>query len=158
MSNRFRLFFFIILIIVVTIIVVGYLLYLINAKRIRAEKERRLSEQKDLLHQQICQASKLASIGELVDTVAHEINTPISIIVAQTHALQLKCPNNSPPCTEELQIIKAQTQRISKYTRRLLNYSQLLPFQPKPIDLTLLMDECLYLLGQRFREIGRAHV
>ncbi len=151
LQNRFKLFFFIILIIVATIIVVGYLLYFFNAKRIRAEEERHLTEQKDLLHQQICHASKLASIGELIDTVAHEINTPISIILAQTHALQLKFPDNANAYSEELQIIKDQIQRISNYTRRLLNYSQLLPFQPKPYDLALLMDECIYLLGHRFR-------
>jgi len=149
LRTRFNLFFIIILIIVVTIIVVGYLLYFINTKRIRAEEERRLSEQKDLLHQQICHASKLASIGELVDTVAHEINTPVSIIVAQTQAMDLKNIDGTKAFSEELRIIKEQTHRISNYTHRLLNYSRIMPFQPKPIDIAKLFDECVYLLGHR---------
>lgn len=151
LRTRFNLFFIIIIIIAITIIVVGYLLYFINTKRIRAEEERRLSEHKDLLHQQVCHASKLASIGELVDTVAHEINTPVSIIVAQTQAMDLKNTIGADVFLEELGIIKDQTHRISNYTRRLLNYSRIMPFQPKPIDLTKLFDECLYLLGHRFR-------
>ena len=151
LRTRFNLFFVIILIIVVTIIVVGYLLYFINTKRIRAEEERRLSEQKELLHQQICHASKLASIGELVDTVAHEINTPVSIIVAQIQAMDLKNINGTSVFSEELRIIKDQTQRVSNYIHRLLNYSRIMPFQPKPVDLAKLFDECLYLLGHRLR-------
>jgi signal transduction histidine kinase len=151
LRTRFNLFFIIILIIVVTIFVVGFLLYFINTRRIRAEEAHRVSEQKELLHQQICHASKLASIGELVDTVAHEINTPVSIIVAQTQAMDLKKINSVNAFSEELRIIKDQTQRISNYTHRLLNYSRMMPFQPKPINLTKLFDECLYLLGHRLR-------
>jgi two-component system NtrC family sensor kinase len=151
LRTRFNLFFIIILIIVVTIFVVGFLLYFINTRRIRAEEAHRVSEQKELLHQQICHASKLASIGELVDTVAHEINTPVSIIVAQTQAMDLKKINSANAFSEELRIIKDQTQRISNYTHRLLNYSRMMPFQPKPINLTKLFDECLYLLGHRLR-------
>jgi signal transduction histidine kinase len=149
LRTRFNLFFIIIVIIAITFIVVGYLLYFINTKRIRAEEERRLSEHKDLLHQQVCHASKLASIGELVDTVAHEINTPVSIIVAQTQAMDLKNIDGTKAFSEELRIIKEQTHRISNYTHRLLNYSRIMPFQPKPIDIAKLFDECVYLLGHR---------
>jgi signal transduction histidine kinase len=151
LRTRFNLFFIIIQVIVVTIIVVGYLLYFINTKRIRAEEERRLIEQKELLHQQICHASKLASIGELVDTVAHEINTPVGIIVAQIQALNLKNNEDSKIFSEEIEIIKQQTKRISNYTHRLLNYSKIMPFQPKPLDLQGLFDDCLFLLGHRLR-------
>ncbi len=151
MRSKFSLFFILVFIILLFIIVVGVYLYKLNIKRIRAEESQRLSEQKELLHLQTCQASKLASVGELVDTVAHEINTPVSIIVAQTQALDLDRSNQQRDFPEELQIIKEQAQRISKYTRRLLNYSHNMPFDPKPNDLKKIMDECLYLLGPRFR-------
>ncbi len=151
LRSKFRLFFIIVVIILAANVTVGFLFYYINTKRVRAEEARRLSEHKELLHQQICHASKLASIGELVDTVAHEINTPVSIIVAQTQALNLRNNKGSSGFPEELEIIKQQTKRISNYTHRLLNYSRIMPFLPKPLDLTTLIDECLYLVGHRLR-------
>jgi signal transduction histidine kinase len=151
LRSKFRLFFIIVIIILAANVTVGVLFYYVNTKRVRAEEERRLSEHKELLHLQICHASKLASIGELVDTVAHEINTPVSIIVAQTQALNLRNNNSVKDFPEELEIIKQQTKRISNYTHRLLNYSRIMPFLPKPLDLTPLFDECLYLVGHRLR-------
>jgi signal transduction histidine kinase len=151
LRSKFRLFFIIVIVILAANVTVGFLFYYVNTKRVRAEEARRLSEHKELLHQQICHASKLASIGELVDTVAHEINTPVSIIVAQTQALNLRNNNSAKDFPEELEIIKQQTKRISNYTHRLLNYSRIMPFLPKPLDLTPLFDECLYLVGHRLR-------
>jgi len=151
LRSKFSLFFIIVLIILALVLLIAIYLYRINVKRIRAEEAQRLSEQKELLHLQACQASKLASVGELVDTVAHEINTPVSIIVAQTQAIDLKRAGAANDYSEELQIIKEQTQRISKYTHRLLKYSHNMPFNPRPGNLKTLMDECLYLLGHRFR-------
>ena len=92
----------------------------------------------------------MASIGELVDTVAHELNTPAGIIAAQADAilLQSETPDSF---SEELEIIKNQTRRISKYTRSLLNYSKRIPFKPELIRLNKILDECIYLLGHRFR-------
>lgn len=151
LRSKFSLFFILVFIILLFTILVGIYFYNLNIKRIRAEEAQRLSEQKELLHLQSCQASKLASVGELVDTVAHEINTPVSIIVAQTQALDLNRSNQQHDFSEELRIIKEQAQRISKYTRRLLNYSHNMPFNPRPNDLKKIMEECLYLLAPRFR-------
>ncbi len=151
LRSKFSLFFIIVLIILLLTMVVGVYFYKLNIERIRAEEAQRLSEQKELLHLQTCQSSKLASVGELVDTVAHEINTPVSIIVAQTQVLDLNKSNKQHDFADELRIIKEQAQRISKYTLRLLNYSQNMPFNPKPGDLKKIMEECLYLLGPRFR-------
>ncbi len=151
LRSKFSLFFILVLIILSFAVIVGVYFYNLNIKRIRAEEAQRLSEQKELLHLQTCQASKLASVGELVDTVAHEINTPVSIIVAQTQALDLKPSSQRHDFSEELRIIKEQAQRISQYTRRLLNYSHNMPFNPRPHDLKKIMEECLYLLAPRFR-------
>ncbi|MBN2008732.1 ATP-binding protein [candidate division KSB1 bacterium] len=146
--NKFHLFSILIALLLIATTIIGLLLYLINTRRIRAEEAQRHSELKELLHQQICQAAKMASIGELVDTVAHEINTPISIIGAQADAMILNHKNGD---SEELRIIKDQSRRIRDYTRRLLNHSQMMPFRPRSIDITRIIDETIYLLGHRFR-------
>ncbi len=84
--ERFRLFFILGFVILGVIIFFSILVYYLNSKRIRAEEARRNLEEIQEYQEQLNQASKMASIGELVDTVAHELNTPAGIIAA--HAMQ----------------------------------------------------------------------
>jgi two-component system NtrC family sensor kinase len=150
LRDTFRLFFILGFVILGVIIFFSILVYYLNSKRIRAEEARRNLEQIQEYQEQLNQASKMASIGELVDTVAHEINTPAGIIAAHADAILLM---NEPltQITEPLNVIKKQTRRISDYTRRLLNYSQSMPFYPEPTDLETLINECVFLLNHRFR-------
>lgn len=150
LRENFRIFFILGVVILITIVTFGMLLYLANTKRIRAEESQHQAEQMQQLHQQLNQASKLASIGELVDTVAHEINTPSGIIAAQADALLLQMKQTNL-YSEEINVIKEQTRRISKYIRSLLGYSKRVTFHAQPTQLIDLIDECVYLLGHRFR-------
>ena len=150
LRDKFNLFFILGFVILGVIIFFSFLVYYLNSERIRAEEAKRNLEQIQEYQEQLNQASKMASIGELVDTVAHEINTPAGIIAAHADAILLK---NEPSAeiTEPLNVIKRQTRRISDYTRRLLNYSQSMPFYPEPTDLETLINECVFLLNHRFR-------
>jgi two-component system NtrC family sensor kinase len=150
LRNKFQLFFIRGVFILIAILSYGLSLYYVNSKRIRAEVAQRQSEQMQHLQEQLNQASKLASIGELVDTVAHELNTPAGIIAAHADALLLQ-KETKDSFSEEMNVIKNQTRRISKYTRSLLTYSKRIPFRPVPARLNEIIDECLYLLGHRFR-------
>jgi two-component system NtrC family sensor kinase len=132
------------------IIFFSILVYYLNSKRIRAEEARRNLEEIQEYQEQLNQASKMASIGELVDTVAHELNTPAGIIAAHADAILL---TNKPSVeiAATLNVIKKQTRRISDYTKRLLNYSQSRPFHTEPTDLETLINECVFLLSHRFK-------
>ena len=150
LRHNFRLFFILGFIILSVITFFGLSLYNVNAKRIRAEEASRQYEQMQELQLQLNHTSKLASIGELVDTVAHEINTPAGIIAAQAESMIWQ-RDNSKMYAEEIQMIKEQTRRISKYTKSLLNYSKRVHFNPTPIEINKLLNECIYLLGHRFK-------
>jgi len=151
LREKFQYFFILGFLILGAFISFGFLIYYINSKRIRAEEANRNLKQIQDYQEQLNQASKMASIGELIDTVGHEINTPVGIITAHADALLLQ-RKSSEPIDEELNIIKKQAKRISDYTKGLLNYSQRMPFQPEAINLGELINECIYLLGHRFRE------
>src|ERR1035438_387362 len=43
-----------------------------------------------------------------------------------------------------------QSKAKEQYTKSLLNYSHRIPFNPKPENLTALIDECLFLLNPLF--------
>lgn len=150
LRSRFQLFFILGLIILAVLLTLGFLLYFINLKRIRAEEAKRNLEEIHQYREQLNQASKLASIGELVDSVAHEINTPAGIIAAHADALLLEDGKNES-IKEELNIIRNQTRRIAEYTRTLLTYSRLMPFRPEAIRIKDLIEECIYLIGHRLK-------
>jgi signal transduction histidine kinase len=151
-QKNFWLFFWQVGFVVAGTILGGILLLFVNIKRVQAEAHSRFSEEKRLLQEQIDQAAKLASIGELVDSVAHEVNTPVGIISAQVDAIILQAKKISN--NEELQIIKDQTRRIANYTHSLLRFSRSRRYQPEATDLVDMMEECLTLLGHRFRASG----
>ncbi|MFQ6113002.1 MAG: ATP-binding protein [bacterium] len=149
MRKNFQLFFWLVGLALTSIILGGILLMVFNIRRARAEAHAQHSEEKRVLQEQISQASKLASIGELVDSVAHEINTPVGIISAHVDAMLLDAKNR--PNADILDIVKDQTRRIANYTRSLLRFSRAMKFQPKPTDLVDMTEECLRLIGHRFR-------
>jgi len=150
LQSKFRFFFIHVGVIIVIILISGWLLYYFNAKRIRAEEEQRRAEEHKELQEQIDHAAKLASIGELVDSVAHEINTPTSIISMQADAILMQAEKQDG-IKNDLKLIKEQTRRIHKYTRSLLDFSRRMPFRPRPTDICQTVDHCLFLIGHRFR-------
>ncbi len=150
LRSRFQLFFVLGLIILAVILTLGLLTYFLNLRRIRAEEANRNLEEIHQYREQLNQASKLASIGELVDSVAHEINTPAGIIAAHTDAILLENETDNK-LKEELNIIRNAVRRISDYTRTLLTYSRLMPFKPEAVRVEDLIEECAYLIGHRLK-------
>lgn len=149
LREKFALFFGLGILILFVILSLGALLYFQTVKKIRAEESNRHMEQRQNFLDQLSQAAKLASVGELVDSVAHEINTPLGIISSHIDALNLQ-EDYPLKYAADLEVIKNQTKRIHNYTKSLLNYSYRIPFNPKPEKLTSVIEECLFLLNPLF--------
>jgi len=137
---------------IIFIIIIGFIIfnYRSNLKRIKAEEENKSISNEMKFQDEVNHMSRLASVGELVDTVAHEINTPAGIIGVQADILNLKYPDKK--YSEEIEIIKKQVSRISSYTRSLLNFSKRIPYNPQRNNIINVIEDSLYLLGHRFRE------
>lgn len=149
--DKFQSFFILGFIILVTMLSFIFIIYFLNLKRIKSEEARKNLEKIQEYQEQLNHSARLASIGELVDSVAHEINTPMGIISAHADSILLQDEKTNIH-KEELEIIKRQTKRVSEYTKSLLNFSKRIAFNPEKVDVKDLVNESIYLLQPRFRE------
>lgn len=130
------------------LVLTGLSLYYLNMKRVLADQAKKRISEVQRIQEKLDQATKLASLGELIDSVAHEINTPTGIISAVADGMILN-KNLEQESQDEMHIIKKQVHRIKDYTRRLLGYSRVMPYTPEKNDILDLISECLFLVGPR---------
>ena len=75
------------------------------------------------LEREVQQAEKLAVVGQLAAGIAHQIGTPLNVISGSAEYLMMEWgADRSRP--QELEIIVAQTDRITKIIQQLLNFAR----------------------------------
>jgi PAS domain S-box-containing protein len=84
--------------------------------------------------QQLWQAAKLASVGELAASIAHELNNPLATIALRVESLLSHTPVGDPR-RRALEIIAQESQRMSALVANLLQFSRRLPEQISTVDL-----------------------
>jgi two-component system NtrC family sensor kinase len=138
----------------ILIVVVLIARYMINVIRKRDEEAERLNEQ-------LLQAGKLASIGELSAGVAHEINNPLAIILTERQLL-LDAGKHLPPSSPEFQEqledsmnqIDLQVQRCKRITQNLLRFSRRTESLIETVDLNAFIQEVVELMDREARSSG----
>jgi Signal transduction histidine kinase regulating C4-dicarboxylate transport system len=89
------------------------------------DNTRRMAEKEHHLQEMLSHASKLASIGELAEGVAHEINNPLAIIMATSGVIrdmlnpEFDLDHSPEAISEELSVIDKAATRAKDITRKL---------------------------------------
>ncbi|MBN2125192.1 MAG: GHKL domain-containing protein [Deltaproteobacteria bacterium] len=122
---------------------------------------RRRDREADQLNQQLMQASKLASIGELSAGVAHEINNPLAIILTERQILMdliEQHPDLIPEfrnqLEDSLQQIDSQINRCKRITYNLLRFARRTKSVIEPVDLNSFLREVIELMEREARSSG----
>lgn len=97
---------------------------------------------------QLIRAEKLASIGRLAASVAHEVANPLSAIMAHVHLLRgrLRETAEQPEVRDALTALERESARIERIVRGLLDYARARPADASPIDIDEVIRSTIDLL------------
>jgi two-component system NtrC family sensor kinase len=122
---------------------------------------KRRDAEADQLNDQLMQAGKLASIGELSAGVAHEINNPLAIILTERQLLldaAKHFPMSGPEFKEQfddsLSQVDIQIQRCKRITQNLLRFSRRTESLIETVDLNAFLREVVDLMDREARSSG----
>ena len=87
------------------------------------------------------ESERLATIGKMAASVAHEINNPLSIILANSDELLYEEPQTES-LKDGLEAIQRNATRAGKITHALLDLASPQPFEEEFLDLKELVLEC----------------
>ena len=102
------------------------------------------------LEAKLVQAEKLSSIGLLAAGVAHEVNTPLTVISTQAQMLAKHLPPDDKSL-KTMQKIVQQTFRASEIVNSLLNFSRTKATTYAEVNVNTLVSETLLLLEHQFK-------
>lgn len=87
------------------------------------------------LEANLIQSEKLAAVGQLAAGVAHEINNPLSAVIANAQLLRRDLPNNATDALESVQLIETAGLRASQVVRNLLGFARKEQYEFQKLDL-----------------------
>ncbi|MDI6697681.1 MAG: ATP-binding protein [Candidatus Saccharicenans sp.] len=110
-----------------------------------AEELQRAREQMEEANRRLLQAEKLASIGRLSATIAHEIRNPLTSVKLNIQKLA-EISSLDELEREHLAIAQAGIEQIEKFIKELLSYTRASSLQKEYFSLAEVLDESLKML------------
>jgi two-component system, NtrC family, sensor kinase len=100
--------------------------------------------------QQLVRSEKLATVGQLTASIAHEVNNPIAVIQGNLDLLrELLGPEAAARVAPELKLVDEQIQRMRLIVTQLLQFARPTDFAGyvEALDPAQVLEDCLVLVG-----------
>jgi two-component system NtrC family sensor kinase len=112
--------------------------------------------EKEMMNEQIIEAGKLASVGELAAGIAHEINNPVAIMVEEAGWIEDLLEEDGgcedpAEVSRALKQIKNQGARCKQITHKLLSFARKTDPELRKVHLNELIEEVVALSEQRIK-------
>lgn len=114
--------------------------------------------EKEMMNEQVIEAGKLASVGELAAGIAHEINNPVAIMVEEAGWIEdlledeeLGSSANLEEFRRAVRQIQTQGRRCKEITHKLLSFARKTDPKVKEVNLNEVIQEIASLCEQRAR-------
>ncbi|MBM2810225.1 MAG: hybrid sensor histidine kinase/response regulator, partial [Chloroflexi bacterium] len=115
------------------------------------------NEEIRVMSQQLWQTAKLATMGELAASVAHELNNPLATVSLRVESLLAQVPADDPK-HRALEIVGNEADRMARLVSRLLEYSRRSGQQISTLDVREEVEKTLDLVDYHLRNRGIAVV
>jgi C4-dicarboxylate-specific signal transduction histidine kinase len=123
------------------------------ARRSDVERTRRDTTELRRLQAQVIQAEKLASLGQIAAGIVHELNNPLTSIIAYSEFLRRNAATREDAdALERLGRIQEGAERILKFSRDLVSYARPATDVPGPVHLGEVLDKALVFCEHEFAE------
>ncbi|WP_163335623.1 PAS domain S-box protein [Desulfopila sp. IMCC35008] len=114
-------------------------------------EQRRAENEKKQLEEQLYQAQKMETIGQLAGGVAHDFNNMLGVIIGHSEMALGKLETDAPVVSDLKQIRKA-ADRSADITRQLLAFARKQAVSPKVLDLNRTIEGMLQMLRRLIGE------
>jgi two-component system NtrC family sensor kinase len=121
-------------------------------ERWNAELDAKVAERTQELQNaqaQLVRAEKLAAVGQLTASIAHEVNNPIAVIQGNLDLVRETLGKHAAPVRAELALLDAQVERMRLIVTQLLQFARPTEFAGyvAAVDTARLVDDSLVLVG-----------
>jgi PAS domain S-box-containing protein len=104
------------------------------------------------LEEQLRRTERVAELGTLASGMAHEIGTPMNVILGRAEYLLDRVSDE--PVKKGLQTIVAQVERITRVMNQLLTFARRKPPQPVPVAMQEVVENSLDMFRDRLSNHG----
>ncbi|HEY8710578.1 MAG TPA: cache domain-containing protein, partial [Burkholderiaceae bacterium] len=117
-----------------------------------AERTRELAASNQSLQQaqqQLVKSEKLAAIGQLTASIAHEINNPIAVIQGNLDLMRETLGEHAAPVAAEIRLLDEQVERMRLIVTQLLQYARPTEYAGyvEALDTGRVLEDSLVLVG-----------
>jgi signal transduction histidine kinase len=102
----------------------------------------------------LIQSEKLAVIGQLASSLAHELNNPLQAIESGLGLVMTQLNNAAPEVRSDLTIIRQELERIQTIFRQMLDFYRPVSHEHLPLDVNAICEGVRILMRKRLQDAG----